>query len=84
MQTKVKIPLLKNCRVDYKSYNGSNWSILVDYMTGNNLMIQAGIHSLNVMWQHFKFCAKNELPIDNYPVFSLPLIHKIEGVKYQY
>lgn len=75
---------MKNCRIDYKYLAGSNWSILVDYLTDNVLYISAGTHTLKDMYSDFKFSVKTQLPIDNYYYSSLPKITKIEGAIYAY
>ena len=80
----MKLPLMKNCRVDYKYISGSNWSILIEYTTDKVLYTSPGTYQLRELYQTFKFSALNQLPIDNYNYLTLPKIDKLDGVKYYY
>lgn len=78
-----KIPLKKNCRVDYTN----RYSLLIDYTDGNDSIIyyEAGVKQLNQLYSDFKFAVKNELPIDNFILSFFPYpFKKVKGAVYQY
>lgn len=78
-----KIPLKKNCRVDY----ANKYSFLVDYTDGNDSIIyyESGVKPLDQLYSDFKFSVKNELPIDNFDLSFFPYpFKKVKGAVYQY
>lgn len=81
---KKNIPLMKNCRVDYKYTAGSNWSLLIDFTNDNVLYTSPGTLQLKTIYGDFKFAALNDLPIDNYNYLVIPQVTKLEGLKYYY
>lgn len=80
----MKLPLMKNCRVDYKYVVGSNWSVLIEFTTDKVLYTQCGTRTLREIYSDFKFSAINQLPIDNFDYIVLPPITKLDGLKYYY
>ena len=85
---KVKIPLMKNCRIDYKTFNECTWSALVDYTDSENekiLYFKSGICTIKDVYSEFKFSVNSYLPIDNSPYCILTaMINKIDGALYQF
>lgn len=80
--TKIELPLKKDCRIDNISYAGGNWACLVDYINNVVLFVSPGYYSLHALFSDFKFAAINELPINNnQPFITLPF-KEITGVKY--
>lgn len=83
--THVKLPLMKNCRVDYIEINGQTWSFLVDFINNNTLYYESHGETIKKMYSTFKFIASNYMAIDNYPFNFYPCeFIKLPNVKYRY
>ena len=82
------IPLRKNCRIDFKTFNKTTWSVLVDYTNSSNervLYYKSGICSIRDIYSEFKFCFESYLPIDNSPYHLLGrMINKIDDANYEF
>ncbi len=81
----IKLPLMKNCRVDYKRANGVTFSVLVDYINNISLYCEANVKQIKELYGNFKYRVISEMEIDNYPYsfYDLPFT-KIPNVSYQY
>ena len=80
---KIKLPLRKNCRVDYINAGGHTYSCLIDYMNNETIYTEIGIDGIGNLYHNFKFAAINELPINT--ASYLPLTHpfkQLENVLY--
>ena len=81
----MKMPLKKNCRVDFKKWNDKRYSVLVDFVNGVSLYSETGLKSINQLYGEFKYRVNQGLEVDNwaYPFYAEPFC-KIDGANYSF
>ena len=58
---------MKNCRVDYKTYNNVLFSFLVDFTNNDEIIYsKVGNHKLKGLYSELKYCIDYNMRIDFY------------------
>ena len=78
----MKLPLMKNCRIDRKSTNNIIFTVLVDFTDNDSILFCTCGHetSIKKVYGEFKFRATN-MDVSKYCPFGI--VKEIKGVKYR-
>lgn len=78
----INVPIIKNCRVDYKQGRNGCISFLVDYLNENVIYSENGKVSLKQLHVNFRYKINNNLKISTWNELNVPIYKLSDKISY--